>query len=126
MVVSSVKKPKVIKTMDAFKKAYPKPKNEEFITLSPEGKVQFAIFLKMREQMSVAKKAMEEAKVKIALEIRFNAGADAGTHTIHLPEVESDKFDVERFKDDHEELYDEFITVTSTRKFDARVKAEAA
>jgi len=115
---------KTIKTMDTFKALYPKPTIDKMITLSPDGMKALNIFLLTRKQLSQIKKINESAKVAIALEIGLNAGADAGEHNIYMPEVMSNKFDSERFQDENEEIYEKYITVSTTRKFDVRVKAD--
>lgn len=115
---------KTIKTMDTFKALYPKPTSDKMITLSPNGVKALNIFLLSRKQLSTIKKINEGAKVIIALEIGLNAGADAGEHNIYMPEVISEKFDLERFRDEHEKLYEEYLTISTTRKFDVRVKAD--
>jgi predicted phage-related endonuclease len=111
-------------TLAATRKKYPNSKEGKSIALSAEGCAALKVFLRTREKMSELK-ALEDAQKAIILgEMKDAESADAGTHTVWAQTVESLRFDVERFSDDHEKLHEEYLKVSQTRKFDVRVKAE--
>jgi predicted phage-related endonuclease len=111
-------------TLAGVRKKYPSSKPDKSIVLSEEGLNALRAFLRCREKADDQKKAMDVYKAIILSEMRDAESADAGTHTVWAQTVESLRFDVERFSDEHEKLHEDYLTVSRTRKFDVRVKAE--
>jgi predicted phage-related endonuclease len=112
-------------TLAKIKSKYPTSKEGKVIELSVEGRAAVKLLIRTREKKAELEATEEAAKAIILSEMKDAEQGDAGTHTVWAKSRETNRFDTTAFKDQHETLYEEFITVSVSRPIEVKVKADA-